>query len=60
MRKKPKIISDKLKNKIIRGIWRPFDSEKEKEETKNDNTIIDICRLFDNERKRIKGGKKKV
>ena len=60
MRKKPKIISDKLKNKIIRGIWRLFDSEKEKEETKNDNTIIDICRLFDNERKRIKGGKKKV
>ena len=60
MRKKPKIISDKLKNKIIRGIWRLFDSEKEKEETKNDNTIIDICRLFDNERKTIKGGKKKV
>ena len=30
MRKKPKIISDKLKNKIIRDIRRLFDSEKEK------------------------------
>ena len=62
MRKKPKIISDKLKNKIIRDIWRLFDSEKEKkkEEAKNDNTIIDICRAFHNERKRTKGRKKKV
>ena len=34
MRKKPKIISDKLKNKIIRDIWRLFDSEKEKKKKK--------------------------
>ena len=40
MRKKPKIIKDKLKNKIIGDIWRLFDSvkEKEKEETKKDLT----------------------
>ena len=40
MRKKPKIIRDKLKNKIIGDIWRLFDSEKEKEkeETKKDLT----------------------
>ena len=35
MRKKPKIISDKLKNKIIRGIWRLFDSEKRKRKRRN-------------------------
>ena len=34
MRKKPKIISDKLKNKIIRDIRRLFDSEKEKKKKK--------------------------
>ena len=33
MRKKPKIIK-KLKNKIIRDIWRLFDSEKEKKKKK--------------------------
>ena len=64
MRKKPKIISDKLKNKIIRDIWRLetfwFWKRKKKEEAKNDNTIIDICRAFHNERKRTKGRKKKV
>ena len=40
MREKPKIIRDKLKNKIIGDIWRLFDSEKEKEkeETKKDLT----------------------
>ena len=34
MGKKPKIIWDKLKDKIINDIWRFFDNEKEKEERK--------------------------
>ena len=51
MEKKPKIISDKLKDKIINDICRLFDSEKEKKERKmkkqnekiiKDNLIRDI------------------
>ena len=30
MRKKPKTIRDKLKNKIIRDIWTTFETEEEK------------------------------
>ena len=32
--KKPKIIRDKLKDQIIRDIWKPFETEEEKEESK--------------------------
>ena len=51
MEKKPKIISDKLKDKTINDICRLFDSEKEKKERKKkkqnekiikDNIIRDI------------------
>ena len=54
MEKKPKIISDKLKDKIINDICRLFDSEKEKKERKKkkqnekiikDNLIRDIMIL---------------
>ena len=34
MEKKPKIIRDKLKDKIINVIWTIFDTEKEREERK--------------------------
>ena len=34
MGKKPKIIRDKLKGKIINGIWTTFDTEKEREGSK--------------------------
>ena len=34
MGKKPKIIRDKLKDKIINVIWTIFDTEKEREERK--------------------------
>ena len=37
MRRKPKIITDKLKDKIINDIWRLIDTEKEKEERKRRN-----------------------
>ena len=37
MRKKPKIVRDKLKDKIINDIWRLIDTEKEKEERKRRN-----------------------
>ena len=32
--KKPKIIGDKLKDKIINDIWTPFETEEEKEDEK--------------------------
>ena len=70
MRKKPKIIKDKLKNKIIGDIWRLFDSVKKRKRRNEKRSniiidiidiyvIIDICRRFDNERKRSKGRKEK-
>ena len=37
MRKKPQIVRDKLKDKIINDIWRLIDTEKEKEERKRRN-----------------------
>ena len=37
MRKKPRIVRDKLKDKIINDIWRLIDTEKEKEERKRRN-----------------------
>ena len=54
MRKKPKIIRNKLKDKIINDIWRLFDTEKEKRKKQNekiikDNMIRDIGILFEQE-----------
>ena len=37
MRKKPRIVRDKLKDKIINDIWRLIDTEKEKAERKRRN-----------------------
>ena len=37
MRKKPKIVTDKLKDKIINDIWRLIDTGKEKAERKRRN-----------------------
>ena len=54
MGKKPKIIRNKLKDKIINDIWRLFDTEKEKRKKQNekiikDNMIRDIGILFEQE-----------
>ena len=59
--KKPKLIRDKLKEKIIRNIWTFFETEEEKEERKeknhNGNIIkdrkLEISRHFLNKKKII-------
>ena len=59
--KKPKLIRDKLKEKIIRNIWTFFETEEEKEERKeknhNENIIkdrkLEISRHFLNKKKII-------
>ena len=38
--KKPKILRDKVKNKIIRYIWVLFEAEEEKEERKKKRSIM--------------------
>ena len=61
MVKKPKIIRDKLKDKLINDIWILFDTAKEKQDRKkkqNEKTIKDVIIrdmriLFERERKKI-------
>ena len=55
MKKKPKAIRDKLRDKIINDIWALFETEKEKENRKKrsktkkieNKTIGDIKKLFE-------------
>ena len=52
MRKKPKIIREKLKDKTINYIWTLFEIGEEKEETERiikDRIIRDISTLFEQE-----------
>ena len=60
MRKKPKIITDKLKVKLINDIWKLFETEEEKEDWRKkkqnkkiikDKIIADIRTLFEQEKK---------
>ena len=61
MVKKPKIIRDKLKDKLINYIWILFDTAKEKQDRKkkqNEKTIKDVIIrdmriLFEREKKKI-------
>ena len=61
MVKKPKIIRDKLKDKLINDIWILFDTAKEKQDRKkkqNEKTIKDVIIrdmriLFEREKKNI-------
>ena len=61
MVKKPKIIRDKLKDKLINDIWILFDTAKEKQDRKkkqNEKTIKDVIIrdmriLFEREKKKI-------
>ena len=61
MVKKPKIIRDKLKDKLIKDIWILFDTAKEKQDRKkkqNEKTIKDVIIrdmriLFEREKKKI-------
>ena len=59
MRKKPKIITDKLKVKLINDIWKLFETEEEKEDWRKkkqnkkiikDKIIADIRTLFEQEK----------
>ena len=59
MRKKPKIITDKLKGKLINDIWKLFETEEEKEDWRKkkqnekiikDKIIADIRTLFEQEK----------
>ena len=61
MVKKPKIIRDKLKDKLINDIWILFDTAKEKQDRKKkqnekaikDVIIRDMRILFEREKKKI-------
>ena len=61
MVKKPKVIRDKLKDKLINDIWILFDTAKEKQDRKkkqNEKTIKDVIIrdmriLFEREKKKI-------
>ena len=61
MVKKPKIIRDKLKDKLINDIWILFDTAKEKQDRKkkqNEKTFKDVIIrdmriLFEREKKKI-------
>ena len=64
--KKPKIIRDKLKDKMINDIWTLFETKKEKRKKKKHNgrinkgrTIRDIKTLFETEREKEERKKKK-
>ena len=55
MRKKPKIITDKLKDKLINDIWKLFDKKdgrkkKQNEKIIKDKVIADIRTLFEQEK----------